>query len=139
MYLLLQEEANRVGVLTTEPSCMIPGLETAGHTGCAEGTPGAFLIGGDYLPIYIPVASVGASIRGSAEPGLGVRQEQELRTELRRGPGQGRSGSWLPFLWAPLAPLVQLGIQGAGCGKSVGKQKMTFLDTFPLSRVTHSL
>lgn len=103
MYLLLQEEANRVGVLTTEPSCMIPGLETAGHTGCAEGTPGAFLIGGDYLPIYIPVASVGASIRGSAEPGLGVRQEQELRTELRRGPGAGQEWLLAPFPVGPLS------------------------------------
>lgn len=49
---------------------MIPSLEAAGDTGCAERAPGAFLIRGDGLPIYIPVASVRASIRGSGEPGL---------------------------------------------------------------------
>lgn len=50
---------------------MIPGLEAARDTGCAQGTPGAFLVRGDHLPIYFPVASVRENIRGAGEPGLG--------------------------------------------------------------------
>lgn len=96
----------RQGTLTTEPPCVVPGFEASRDAGRAEGTPGALLIGGDCLPVYLPVASVRASTRGLQGPGLG-----QDRGGLAACPTGPFSSYW------PAQGVRELGRQGDVLGK----------------------